>query len=91
MKSNIEKRLAAIEARNKKVEADKAWEISWARRISIGVLTYIVIVLFLIAIDKPQPFINAFVPPIGFLLSTLVMGGVRDLWQSRRTRKNRNT
>ena len=80
----LEQRIASIESRNKKVEADKAWEISWARRLSIGALTYLVVAIFLIAINKPQPFINAFVPPIGFLLSTLVMGGIRDLWQSNR-------
>lgn len=81
--SDLKKRIEAIETRNKKVELDKAWETSRVRCISIGVLTYIIIALFLIAIDKPQPFINAFVPPpIGFLLSTLVMSRVRDLWQS---------
>jgi len=81
---NLEKRIAAIEARNKKVEADKAWEVSWVRRLSIATLTYLVVATFLIAIKKPQPFINAFVPSIGFVLSTLVMGQVRDLWQIRR-------
>ena len=84
MKNNLENRVAAIEARNKKVEADKAWETSWLRRLSIAVLTYLTIAVFLIAIKKPQPFINAFVPPIGFLLSTLVMHGVRDFWDTRR-------
>lgn len=81
--SDIEKRIEAIEARNKKVEADKAWETSWARRLSIAVLTYFVVVVFLIAIKKPQPFINAFVPPIGYVLSTLVMSGIRDSWESK--------
>lgn len=87
MQVQLEKRIEAIEARNKKVEADKAWEISWTRRISIAILTYIVIAVFLIVIHKPQPFINALVPPIGFLLSTLVMSRVRNFWQSSR-RKN---
>ncbi|MEO6761408.1 MAG: hypothetical protein ABI220_03455 [Candidatus Saccharimonadales bacterium] len=33
MKSNesLQKRIAALEKRNKRVEADKAWETSWLR------------------------------------------------------------
>ena len=80
-KNDFEKRLAAIEARNARVELEKAWETSWVRRISIAILTYIIVSVFLIVIRKPQPFINAFVPPIGFLLSTLVMRQVKDAWE----------
>lgn len=38
---DLEKRVVAIEKRNKKVETDKAWETSWIRRICIMILTYI--------------------------------------------------
>ncbi len=55
---DLEKRVAAIESRNAKVELDKAWETSWARRISIGLLTYGVIVIYLIAIGNDKPFIK---------------------------------
>ena len=80
----LEKRIEAIEVRNQKVEADKAWETSWVRRLSIAVLTYIVIVIYLSVINNDAPFINALVPVAGFLLSTLVMGRVRALYESRR-------
>ena len=40
---SLEERVAKIEARNAKVEADKAWETSWVRRFSIALLTYGVI------------------------------------------------
>ena len=83
MKNNLESRVAAIEGRNKKVEADKAWETSWVRRLSIAVLTYIVIVIYLSVINNKAPFINALVPVAGFLLSTLVMGRIRKLYESR--------
>jgi hypothetical protein len=89
MSNDLEARVAAIELRNKKVEADKAWETSWVRRLSIAILTYIIIAVFLLAIDKPQPFINALVPPIGYLLSTLVMRQVRSIWQSERVNNGR--
>lgn len=82
--NQLENRIASIEARNKKVEADKAWETSWTRRLSITILTYTVIVVYLHIIHNNAPFINAAVPAVGFLLSTLVMRQVRDFWQSRR-------
>lgn len=70
---NIEERIKKIEKRNKKVEMDKAWEVSWLRRILIAVLTYFVIVLFFILTDLPDPFVNSLVSTLAFLLSTLTM------------------
>lgn len=84
MKRDIEKRIAAIESRNTRVELDKAWETSWTRRISIGLLTYGVIVIYLLVINNDKPFINAAVPTVGFLLSTLVLRQIRELWQNRK-------
>jgi len=79
--SDIEKRLLAIEARNTKVESDKAWETSWLRRGTIAVMTYAVIATYLLIINNDKPFITAFVPAIGYLLSTLVLRKVKKLWQ----------
>lgn len=80
---DLEKRLKAIEARNKRVELDKAWETSWTRRLSIGALTYAVIVIYLFVINNNAPFINGAVPVVGFLLSTLVLRTVKELWQKK--------
>lgn len=82
MSKDFEKRLKAIEARNKRVELDKAWETSWVRRLSIGVLTYGIIVIYLFVINNNAPFINGAVPVVGFLLSTLVLRTVKELWQN---------
>ncbi|MFY9228360.1 MAG: hypothetical protein WAO28_03470 [Candidatus Microsaccharimonas sp.] len=79
-KKTIEERLAVIEARNKKVESDKAWETSWTRRISIMVLTYLVVVAYLHFIVHIDPWINAIVPVLGFLLSTLTVRLIKNLW-----------
>lgn len=81
--SDIEKRIEAIEARNKKVELDKAWEISWTRRLSIAALTYVVVVAYLMFINNDKPFINAAVPVVGFVLSTLALSWVKSVWQKR--------
>ncbi|RTK94395.1 hypothetical protein EKI60_03370 [Candidatus Saccharibacteria bacterium] len=82
--SDIEKRLNAIEERNSRVELDKAWETSWLRRVSLALMTYITVLLFLMTIDNERPAINALVPTGGFLLSTLTMGWLRSTWQRSR-------
>ena len=43
---NLEKEIKDIKERNKRVEKDKAWEVSWTKRICIMMLTYIVVVAY---------------------------------------------
>jgi hypothetical protein len=81
---NLEKRVAAIEKRNLAVTLDKQWETSWTRKVSIVVLTYIVVLVYLFVIGNDNPWINATVPPIGFFLSTLAVSWLRKVWQSSR-------
>ena len=69
-----------IKNRNKKVEADKAWEISFARKALIAVLTYLIIVLFFFIVKLPNPFVNALVPTLGFVLSTLTVPIFKKYW-----------
>jgi hypothetical protein len=76
----LEARLEAIEARNRRVEQEKAWETSWTRRIAVGVLTYAVIVVYLLLLGEDEAWLKAIVPTVGFLLSTLVVRKVRDIW-----------
>jgi len=78
--TSVEKRLATIERRNKKVELAKAWETSWTRRLIITFLTYITIVLFFFIAGLPKPFINSLVPTAGFVLSTLSLPFFKKLW-----------
>lgn len=80
---DLEKRIALLEARNHRVEADKAWETSWIRRLSIMVLTYFVVVAYLAFVVYIDPWINALVPVIGFFLSTLTISLVKDMWIKR--------
>ena len=77
---DLSKRLQAIEDRNKRVEREKAWETSWARKLSIMVLTYIIVVLFFISAGLGNPFVNAIVPTMGFFLSTLSMAWLKRFW-----------
>jgi hypothetical protein len=72
--------IEAIKKRNQRVEADKAWETSWARKIIILILTYAVIVIFFFFAGLPKPFINAIVPSLAFVLSTLAISPVKKCW-----------
>jgi len=74
-------RVAAIEARNARVELDKAWERSLTRRLSIAVITYIAACVFLMVIDADHPYLGALVPMGGYLLSTLALPWMRTMWE----------
>jgi len=77
---NLEARIERIEGRNIKVETDKAWEISWTRRLLIAIFTYFAISIYLAAINISRPWINAIVPTLGFMISTLTMPFFKKLW-----------
>jgi preprotein translocase subunit SecF len=85
--NKIEKRLTAIEDRNKKVELDKAWETSLSRKVIISILTYLTIVLFFCVAKLPKPFINSIVPTTGFVLSTLSLPYFKRIWINYKTKK----
>ena len=73
--------IAKLKERNLRVEAHKAWETSLFRKVLIAILTYIVVVLFFLVADLPKPFVNALVPTIGFILSTLSVSLFRKWWE----------
>ena len=58
---DLEKRMRDIEDRNKEVEIDKAWELSYSRNV-------------------PKPWLNAIVPAMAFMLSTLTLPFFKRLW-----------
>ena len=79
-RKDIKNKIQTIENRNKRVELDKAWETSFARKIIIAVLTYFTIVLFFLVASLPKPFINSVVPTTSFLLSTLSLPFFKKIW-----------
>ncbi|PIP14919.1 hypothetical protein COW98_00275 [Candidatus Roizmanbacteria bacterium CG22_combo_CG10-13_8_21_14_all_35_9] len=76
----LEKRVEEIEKRNKRVELDKAWETSYSRRFFLVFFTYLSIAFYLKYILKVEPWLNAIVPTLGFLLSTLTLPFLKKLW-----------
>lgn len=78
----LELEIEKIKERNKKVELDKAWETSWTRKICICTLTYIVVVTYSYLIDKASNlWLSSLVPVIGFMLSTLSLKLIRNIWE----------
>lgn len=78
---DLEKRISLIEERNKRVELDKKWETSFTRRITICILTYIIVLLFSYFINTSNNiFLSSLVPVIGFTLSTLSVNLIRKIW-----------
>ena len=84
----LEQEIDIIKKRNLRVEADKAWETSYFRKILVALLTYIVIVSFFLVSELPKPFINSIVPTLGFLLSTLTVPVFKKFWIRNFYRKN---
>jgi len=79
----LEKRVSQIEARNSKVELDKKWETSWTRRSLIALFTYLSIGVYFSAIGLDNAWLNAIVPTVAFLLSTLTLPFFKKIWMER--------
>ena len=45
--NNLESRLAEIESRNARVENDKAWETSWTFKLTIAIMTYLILGIYM--------------------------------------------
>ncbi len=80
---DIEIRIAQIEERNRRVEAEKAWETSAVRKASIVLLTYLLMIILFCSIGSQEPFSNALVPTLGYFLSTLSLEWIRRTWINR--------
>ncbi len=76
----LEKEVKTIQMRNRRVEGDKAWEISHTRHALVALITYILatVVLWMISIEKP--YLGALIPTLGYVLSTLTLGCAKSYW-----------
>ena len=65
------------------MEADKAWETSFTRRGLLALFTYLAIGIYFSAIGVPNPWLNAIVPAVAFMLSTLTLPFFKSIWLER--------
>ena len=81
---NLEQEIQSIKERNQRVEADKAWELSWIRRLFIAAVTYLAAGIWLTAIHDTYPWLKALIPAAAYILSTLTIPFVKSWWLRRR-------
>lgn len=77
---NLNKRIRQIEERNRRVESNKAWETSWTRKIILVTFTYLSLGFYIQVIGIEKPWLNAIIPSLAFLLSTLTLPFFKSLW-----------
>ncbi|MDO8594328.1 MAG: hypothetical protein Q7R93_02325 [bacterium] len=80
---HLENQVKTIVERNARVEADKAWERSWFRTLSIAVVTYAVAAVLLYFIVAMNVFLAALVPAVGFILSVQSLPALKRWWIAR--------
>ena len=76
----LRKEIGRLKERNARVEADKAWETSWARKLVIFILTYLAMAIYFSATGLPNPLVNSFVPALAFVISTLSLPLFKKYW-----------
>ena len=77
---DIEFEIDQIKSRNVRVEAEKAWETSIFRKLCILLLTYFLVMILMAVIGIEKPYVAALVPSLGFFLSTLGLGFLKNFW-----------
>lgn len=76
----LEKEIVSLKKRNKRVEADKAWETSLPRIILITLITYLAAVVVFKLIGSGRCFLDAFIPSGAYLLSVQTLPLLKKLW-----------
>lgn len=82
----LREEIEAIKARNKRVEADKAWETSRVRAVFIALATYVLILAFMHLINDDHPFLKAGLSTGAYLLTTLSYDALKEWWLERNRR-----
>ena len=82
---NLEKEVEIIKERNSRVEADKAWEVSYFRILLITFIIYVIELRYYIGSNSF--FLNAFVPAIGYFISVQSLPFIKKWWMKNYARK----
>lgn len=76
----LKQEIENLKSRNKKVEAEKAWETSIYRKISIVIITYIFMVIVMYFLELWKPFVSAIIPTLWYFLSTLSLWIIKKIY-----------
>lgn len=80
----LEEEIEKIKARNKKVEADKAWELSATRNAFIAVVTFLLSLLFMLLVNESYALLKALVGTVAYLLSTASYDVLKARWLAKK-------
>jgi len=83
----LNKEIELIKERNKRVGADKAWETSKTRVLSILVMTYIITAIVFCIIGIRNFLLNALIPTVAFYLSTQSLPFIKKVWINKFNKK----
>lgn len=76
----IQREISLLKARNKRVELDKAWETPWTRRTLVALITYLLIVIFMLVTKLAKPFVSAIIPTVAYLISISALPVFKKWW-----------
>ncbi|MDB5258932.1 MAG: hypothetical protein JWO73_140 [Candidatus Taylorbacteria bacterium] len=76
----IEQDIQDIKDRNSKVGAEKAWEVSLFRKVSIAAITYIIASVAMYFIGVSNYLLSALIPTLGYILSTQSLPLLKQWW-----------
>src|SRR5689334_7596308 len=77
---DIRRELAELRERNIRVEREKAWETSWARRLLVAAMTWLGAWLWLRELGAEHAALQALVPSGAYAVSTLTLPVLRRWW-----------
>ncbi len=78
--SNIEEMTQKLVLIDKYYQLQTAWEKSAMRTILIAITTYILSAIFLYILNFQYFYINAVLPTVGFMLTTLSIPFIKRIW-----------
>jgi len=76
----IRSELAELRARNARVDREKAWETSWARRLVIATMTWLAAWVSFTGLGSEHAARDALLPSGAYAISTLSLPLLRRLW-----------
>jgi len=77
---DVRRELDEIKSRNARVEREKAWEVSWTRRLVIAAAICLTVWVWLFNIGVDHAELHALVPGAAYVLSTLSLPIIKDWW-----------
>ena len=79
----LKEEVQKLKARNARVEAEKAWEVSSVRIATIAILIYIVSCVVFYLLGTRNFFLGALVPPVGYIFSMQSVPFMKQWWMKR--------